>query len=642
MAPKKHQESFLNEGTRKITRPAGDILLTTTGDEVDGNVPLAPLASVGCYDLGGQNWPTWAERRPIFVEDTRRLFSSKEEFAASVFDGQWPTRATAGTTGRSTREKYGPHLRVLADAGVLDGPLDEGQVVTFATYFAVAKDVENFMPINARAIFDLREVNKIGEAPDTFSLFSVRDILRSIARIGPKVYFVHADLKNFYYQLGLPGWMHELMGIRLSNSREVYRSRVLPMGWDRSCRTAQALTVGGLGMRTVHENALGMPERLLDASDPPGLFELDFDAQNRATKKNLKGAGAVIYDTILIAVNEGQIAHQWADRIRLNFESRLGMSLKYLEIDRKTTFAGIDFEQDRFGPRWRVCDTTFATWQILAKNLRSTPRALWRALGFIRRFAEVHLMQRRTFGKLARIQAAIAQQNCAELRDRNAKWWDKEDPIIADALPQIKLRIQRLENQWQSLSAFREREKRSRESVANVLVDATLQLVSVVRLTENGTIAEWPDARPVPRCQVAGQTCQIDECESFAMNWGLQLPQVNEATIVVIGGDNTAASRAFWKGYSLAESIDGHIPETPNPRKTVIFVDIPTEDNIADVKTRPDLAWTVEEIEQRRRASFERLSAAYEAWTHWPGDTYFDRRDDVFRSVRHTPTTTRE
>ena len=147
MAPKKHQESFLNEGTRKITRPAGDILLTTTGDEVDGNVPHAPLASVGCYDLGGQNWPTWAERRPIFVEDTRRLFSSKEEFAASVFDGQWPTRATAGTTGRSTREKYGPHLRVLADAGVLDGPLDEGQVVTFATYFAVAKDVENFMPM---------------------------------------------------------------------------------------------------------------------------------------------------------------------------------------------------------------------------------------------------------------------------------------------------------------------------------------------------------------------------------------------------------------------------------------------------------------------------------------------------------------
>jgi|GEM_PF-6097088 len=444
------------------------------------------------------------------------------------------------------------------------------------------------------------------------------------------MYFVQADLKNFYYQLLLPEWMRELIGIRVEQTRKVYRTRVLPMGWDRSCRTAQALTVGGLGICTPKEDKLGMPDSLMREVDPPGIFELDFHMKNQTRKNKLIGMGAVIYDTILIAVNDKETA-LWKDRIKVNFESRLGMALKYCDVENKTTFNGVDFEEDRYGPRWTVCDETFKTWKVLTGHLRATPRALWRALGFIRRFAEVHLIARRTFGWLARIQAVSAQQHCEELKDRHSLRWDQVDTSIANVLPQIKMMILAFKNDWESVAGYRAGLKRGRNTVEYIVVDATLDLVSVVHLANDGTVAAWPDARPSPR-----SGCTIDEFEAFAMDWGLNLRSALEASILVIGGDNTAVSRAFWKGYSLSETIDRHI-SPPRTSQTVIFVDFPTEDNLADVKTRPDIAWTATMIEQRRLASFERLVVAREGWERWPGDTYFDRRDEIFRgTIPHT------
>ena len=92
--------------------------------------------------------------------------------------------------------------------------------------------------------------------------------------------------------------------------------------------------------------------------------------------------------------------------------------------------------------------------------------------------------------------------------------------------------------------------------------------------------------------------------------------------------------RAHWRGYSQAVSKDSHIAQNRGLR---IFVDIPTEDNRADVETRPGETWREQEIERRRLATFERCKAAWNAWQEWPGKMYFGRRDAVFTrsSVPH-------
>jgi hypothetical protein len=125
----------------------------------------------------------------------------------------------------------------------------------------------------------------------------------------------------------------------------------------------------------------------------------------------------------------------------------------------------------------------------------------------------------------------------------------------------------------------------------------------------------------------------IDECESLAMKWGCDAARniPGGYDIIVVGGDNTSVSRAFWKGYSLATSINVHIPQSDDnwEQSTMIVVDIPTEDNSADIKTRPDL---VDEADRDRRIrrTFQRMKLALEAWGRWQGDTYFDRLHPIF------------
>ncbi len=62
----------------------------------------------------------------------------------------------------------------------------------------------------------------------------------------------------------------------------------------------------------------------------------------------------------------------------------------------------------------------------------------------------------------------------------------------------------------------------------------------------------------------------------------------------------------------------------------MICVDMPSADNVADVKTRPDDVWSEEEVRLRRRASWKSLELAWRAWEKWPGEDFFDRRDACF------------
>ncbi len=627
MPPKKQNEEdggwyFGTLDARRITTDN----ITTTGDVVDGRVPLAPLVAIGSFDLAGSVWPVWGASLPLFVQETRSLFSSEEEFRSRAFPlGFPPFRSLEGE--QATSRGYQPHIDYLEEHGVLQHR-PQLSARGFCSYFAVAKDTENFRAVTARAVFDLRKVNQASAEEKSFSLFSVAQLLESFVRIGPQVHFVQADLSNCYYQLKIPAFMGELMALFMSVQNEdaeeatlrVSVPMVMPMGWQTACRVAQSITVGGVGASpsdATIEEKLGMPPHIQAELDPPAIWELQF-------KDHRKGAAAVIYDTIIVVVNDADLAEKWRVRIEKNFK-QLNLSLKYLKLGREALFDGIDWSQGRFGIQWRVAQGTFDCWKKMSETLRDTPRALWRALGYIRRWADIHMVERHCFATFAKVQASIAQANAREFADMSAIWWDTPQQQIDEILVDLRSYIKALQNPWASISLFRQKQKRNRENTVFIVVDSTLQWMSVVRLSSEGSLLEWPTARTVP------EGTGIEGAEAKAMRWGLDLPAAKDADRCVLGGDNTGVSRSFWKGYSLADSIDRHIPN--RPAQSWIIVDISTDDNLADVKTRPTEIWLPEDVEKRRWKSAERLRRALSAFESWPAVSYFGREHSIFSSV---------
>ncbi len=55
--------------------------------------------------------------------------------------------------------------------------------------------------------------------------------------------------------------------------------------------------------------------------------------------------------------------------------------------------------------------------------------------------------------------------------------------------------------------------------------------------------------------------------------------------------------------------------------RRIIFVDIDTDDNYADIFSRPDEFFTKEEITHRRKKSLERIDAAIQKFPKWPHST---------------------
>jgi hypothetical protein len=136
------------------------------------------------------------------------------------------------------------------------------------------------------------------------------------------------------------------------------------------------------------------------------------------------------------------------------------------------------------------------------------------------------------------------------------------------------------------------------------------------------------EGEPLPGGGGDSRPCEIDhidEGEAIAMKYALRRVSDPNA-ILVVGGDNTSVSRGFWRGYSTSEIIQRHIE--PAACK-VIFVDIPSRENYADIGTRPDEAYTSYDVEHRRSRSHDRLVEAWKEWQRWPR-TYFDRRDPIF------------
>jgi hypothetical protein len=123
------------------------------------------------------------------------------------------------------------------------------------------------------------------------------------------------------------------------------------------------------------------------------------------------------------------------------------------------------------------------------------------------------------------------------------------------------------------------------------------------------------------------------ECRAFAAAMEVDVG-ICDARVVL--SDNTVASRAFHKGFSKSEGVYGwifaafhqywHLQRRDAPHhELLLIVDVPSEENIADIGTRPHRTISAEERMFRERASSERAARALEYFRRTRG-SYADRR----------------
>jgi hypothetical protein len=379
------------------------------------------------------------------------------------------------------------------------------------------------------------------------------------------------------------------------------------MGWSWACFVAQSLTVGAVFHSLAGDEDLGMPPGLTQHSRPAGLYKFMCGSERVVI--------AIIYDTVFVAVRSKELASKWRDRLVRNCKL-LGITLKYAFVTRETTFSGIDLKHDGTRTVWRVAQETFQNWQTIGRDLRETPRALWRGMGFLHRWVEVQQRPRSCLGRLARLQATLARNNWQDVLQKWSPWWDQE--ASSSFLPMLKSMISQATNEW--VSAHQGRSKRPRLRVRYFVVDATPECTAIVEFNDCGDVISQPPALP---CECTN----IDVAETIAITRASRLCDGGNCDLAVIGSDNTAASRAVFKGYSLSDEMDEYVG-APTCGKT-IHVDIPTDANYADIPTRPDRVYSAAEIEFRRQNSFERLRRSYAAYSVWP-QFYFLRNDRIF------------
>ena len=108
----------------------------------------------------------------------------------------------------------------------------------------------------------------------------------------------------------------------------------------------------------------------------------------------------------------------------------------------------------------------------------------------------------------------------------------------------------------------------------------------------------------------------IDVAEATECSKAHQEITQRQPRLVVIAGDNIGVLRAFFKGYSTSDEIQNLIilsgcTEYPG---VIILVDLPSEENFADITSRPEETFDPKDAEKRRKSTQDRIEKAINDW----------------------------
>ena len=114
---------------------------------------------------------------------------------------------------------------------------------------------------------------------------------------------------------------------------------------------------------------------------------------------------------------------------------------------------------------------------------------------------------------------------------------------------------------------------------------------------------------------------EIAAVESFAIKKVMEIAVTNKFQSIVIGTDSTVAGRAAAEGYSRETPIDEEVIYVSEFEGRIVMCDMRSEENVADIGTRPHKAYSAVERQFSCQA---------------PEKTYYTHGMSIKVRVRHT------
>ena len=484
-------------------------------------------------------------------------------------------------------------------------------------------------PADARAIFNMKRTNKEMNANKV--AFSLPGAARLIAEFRKmpletaKLRILHFDVANCFYN----GEVSELVGrcccVRSGNL--VYITRACAMGWLKSCGIFQSLTMACVLYKEETEDEMGVPNWATEGDDAPGFIPLEGG-----------GGIACVYDSVIVIAPEDR-AKVWYCRMKRNFRNHR-LLLKFItleELNSSPLYCGIQLHSDRTGLSWAPEAEALQNWKTIAKQaLRPSPRTLFRLLGYLRHVAAILGWPRYRLGRLTK-----AQSELGLVKDEE---WDLpyvEERHIVEACALI-LDI----DPEEKANAKSHIKKRKRADVFFFAVDATPTTWAVFPMSdgevETDACVSGNFGETFTNDEHGAQVrtlCKwdIDDAEAFAMKEGITLGHSRGHTLMCGAGDSQSVGHCYNNGYSKGPVIDRMIVEAEYVKSTtLILADVKGIENISDVGTRPDKAYSVRNVEYRTAGTWTRLQNAYAHWEK-TAETYLKRTQGDFEEIGEPP-----
>lgn len=484
--------------------------------------------------------------------------------------------------------------------------------ITFTSgYFAVAKGVSGF----SRSIFNGARLNKLFRRPPPVCLLPTDELLvllDDIARSAGKLCFVVSDLRHFFHTVPVSDYVSAFFGLRF-NRDEAVRFRVLPMGWSYSPRYAQAITWSLLLYAEEGEDRLGAVYDA-EAENPPRFVPICVDGTTI-------GILSVLYDNVLIAVADAQMAERWKKRWERNcskFHATLKVCDLYLHTNRRAadfnaaTHLGLSLGCQRDGGArsgwcltWRHADDKRARWGDRladAKRSRLGCRAAAKVIGVVLWDCTVRLERLRNVA----VAIDVLRRAAKAVGGHKRRWLTESVDLTDSENAFLAFRLQRaLDNPWLTRAAPRT------GPVAFGASDASDEGLGGVSFDDHGEIGEEFFAVRLDASDVGTlpENC-IFVRELLALELTVKrLLLLNKcAADIYVAVDNTAAVHATRKGYSTSRHGDRIIERIYDKVDKHVcrlhLVPIRGDMNIADEPSH--LRAPLSEV--RRKATWEAIS----------------------------------
>ena len=416
-----------------------------------------------------------------------------------------------------------------------------------------------------------------------FSLARTTELLRLLSQeVGPMVYILETDFRNFFPQIPLPTDTQPQFGflnIDECGKHTSHMMNVLVQGWDKSTIIAQCVSWA----------LISIPQKDLvisfdDDDTVPGILRIRHGDKTAFV--------AVVYDNILI-VSSDKVLHDTIRQQLLDNARIFNTRFKYINNTVNSfNFCGLEgafihntIVEDTLVFQWRILSEVFVKWHTTCSSLIiTTPAEVMKVFGYITRIRHV---QQRTLSDIKDFMKDLSKLS-AEMHFSNHKKWDTESHQAKMLGIQILKIFSKEENTWTSFS------KQDIQETVIIITDASNTKLGyyILLLHSDGTFEHISH-----RSIVRSDDSHIDIAEAQAVVEALKDPSLFllrfDAMIIMV--DNTAASRSLYKCRSKSPSLDLCIQDSWLliskfvTEDKVGIVDIASSDNVADIMTRDEI-----------------------------------------------------